>query len=913
MRISAVNSNYSTINQRKLRENTTPTTTVETTSQAPTGMTMISFKSGNKGDVLHIIAELEPSFKTGGVATVGKDYKTLDNIAKNEHGRTVIFTPYYNGDITYDAESGELIKGVKVHKVPENLPEGHPLKGKEGKPFFTTKDLSQISKEELLKKESNIILLEEVVEKDMPWGLQEKAPIKLFKIPAEQAKCPKNTDIFFVYTEATASMTVPYQGGGYASSADALVKSWNGDPYAQFDKACVELMKDVDKKVSGFDPATVVCSDSHAAYTTHYMAQKNASGDAYFVGKKPTQVGHNLGDGYIGKTSPRNMIVNLGASKAELENLRNSKQYLEALMAGEEDKYLIEFLGKITNDKKKVVSAMDIPIYYGIKGYLPMFSTVSEGYHNATITNKEVAPALYDGLKQLNELGRYIGLTNPLNDPSITPYQPLGMPGYGKDQKYKLKNGEEVTIKAFQHIDSSKATDLNHVREVKRNNKINLLERFQDKFNGLQKIGENGALEKVQASENLLRSGLVDKNHEIYGSFNKAYIEQLKKGEDIKLITSWGRGDFQKGLDTVVDGFEKFVTKTGDKNTLLLLGGDLQISPEEGERVINRVKLLSQKEDFKGRIVLMDGFAPGLPFASASDVCVFPSRFAPCELTDLEAKRMLTTPIVTNCQGLAQKNFDPDIEADKKLMDAFKTKHDFYMTEKDCLADGVATSKAKEDFLKIKNKLVTEETNRLKNRLGKETVSEVEIYERLHKNNKYQKALRELKDSIISDEVAECLDKALIKYRNGDVAEQLLKNQVNIKTTWEENGWLSKTNLSAAELYRTKHIGATATDIAQQDLLKVDFSKITDVVSGGTKTGGGTTTTPPKEGNKIVEFFKSKTGKIALGVAAGVAIIGAGYHFFKKSKAPSSNAIAPTATNITKQAEGQAKNLSAVV
>ena len=33
--------------------------------------------------------------------------------------------------------------------------------------------------------------------------------------------------------------------------------------------------------------------------------------------------------------------------KENVEKLRNSKEYLEALKAGEEDKFLLEFLGKL--------------------------------------------------------------------------------------------------------------------------------------------------------------------------------------------------------------------------------------------------------------------------------------------------------------------------------------------------------------------------------------------------------------------------------------------------------------------------------------------------------------------------------------------------------------------------------------
>ena len=57
----------------------------------------------------------------------------------------------------------------------------------------------------------------------------------------------------------------------------------------------------------------------------------------------------------------------------------------------------------------------------------------------------------------------------------------------------------------------------------------------------------------------------------------------------------------------------------------------------------------------------------------------------------------------------------------------------------------------------------------------------------------------------------------------------------------------------------------------------------------------------------------SKGGKIALGIAAAVAVIGAGYALFKKSKAPSTKNATPNITYASKPTEGQAKNLSAVV
>lgn len=876
MRISAIGTDYSAIRARSVKS-IKATEGQPQGNNIPNGMSLISFKGGNKGDVLHVLAEVNPSFKTGGVGTVGEDYKTLNNISSTEHGRTVLFTPYYNGDIKYDSASGELIESVDVLKVPADLPEGHPMKNKAGTPFFTKEDLAAKSIEDILRDPNKFIELEEVSKKDMQWGLQEKTPIRLYKIPDNKAKCPAGTDIFFVYTEGTASMVKPYEGGGYATTKEAYVKSWNGDPYAQFDKAAVELMPDINKKVKGFDPGTVICSDAHAAYVSHYMAQKNAAGDEYFIGKKPTQVGHNLGNGYIGMTSPRNMLVNLGATKEQLEKLRGSKEYQEALMAGMEDEFLLKYLGQITTESKKTVSAIDVPIYYGLKGYLPMFSTVSEGYHDATLNNVEVAPSLNQSLKKLNEAERYIGLTNALNDSGTSAFVKLGLPGYGKDTKYKLASGEEVTVKAFEIFDKTKSEDLNYVREIKKQNKINLIERFQSKFDGARVIGADGKLSPVKESENLLRAGLTGKDHEVIGGFSPEYIEMLKKGEDVKIAVSWGRGDFQKALDTVIDSFEKFVNKTGDKHTLLLLGGDLSISPEEGDRVINRVKILSQKENFKGRVVLMDGFAPGLPFASAADISIFPSRFAPCELTDLESKHMLCTPIVTNCQGLGQKNFDPDLAAEAQLADGFKTKHEFYISEAESLKDGVASEKSKADFLKVRDKIVEAEKTKFKIRTG-QVLSEEELAQRLANNDKYQKALRELRDSIISDELAECYDRALNKYRTGDIANKILKNQINIDTTWEGNGWLSKTKLSAAELYRQKHVKPDATNISKEELLKFDFSDLTYVEDGGSKPKVDKPN--PEETGKLKQWFKAHK-KASIITASALAVVGLGYAGYK--------------------------------
>ena len=70
---------------------------------------------------------------------------------------------------------------------------------------------------------------------------------------------------------------------------------------------------------------------------------------------------------------------------------------------------------------------------------------------------------------------------------------------------------------------------------------------------------------------------------------------------------------------------------------------------------------LSKDSLFKGRIALLNGWTPGGSFAAAADYAALASRFAPCELTDLEAMKKGCIPIVPKVQGMDQKVFDEAI------------------------------------------------------------------------------------------------------------------------------------------------------------------------------------------------------------------------------------------------------------
>lgn len=880
MKVNPISVDYSTTKTKNIKR--TNVSAPESVSVGiPTGMSIISFKGGNKNHVLHVVAECPPFNKAGGVATVVGDYQQLNNASATEKGKAVFVTPYYNGLVTYasDGEQAGLLKTkVELPRVPQGLPEGHPLRGHEGKPFYTKFDLSKNTVKDALESGKDFWLLEEVADKKMSWGMEKDADVKLLKVVSDSKGNKYKEDVFMIFSEANAYDPAPYSQNQYSSHEKALVRSWNGDPYAKFDKAVVECMEDISKKAgNGFDPGTVVCSDSQAAYVTHYMAQKNAEGIEFFKGKKPIQIGHNLGDGYIGKTSPRNMIVNLNIfTPEELEALTNSKALRDAIVTGGsqgEDAFFSKLLQGINAKNKS--SAMSIPVHYGKNGYLTSFIGVSTGYVDEIVKNKEIAPTLYEDLIELKNLGVLKGITNPLNTTNSA-FTKVGLGGYNSVQKIKLANGVEEEIqplKMFTAADAENMT-LEKCREAKRLNKINFLNRFSSKYDSAQAF--NTTLNKwdsVGSGATMIRKGMGGDFAVAQSLDVEKYITKLKNGEDVKMIVSWGRGDFQKAFDETLMAFKKYVQKTGDKNTLLILGGDLNNDKTEGKKIRDLAELMCKDEQFKGRIMLLDGFAPGEPMAMIGDISSSPSRTAPCELIDFEAKKMLCTPIVSNGQGLGQKNFDPGIAVEAELADAFKTKHQYFDSRDEMLK--YAKDDVKENFNKVYNKLKGDISKQYKVAL-KQDISPQKLEILINANQEYQDALRKLRDEVMSDEIAECFNRALNENRDNDVAKKILKNQVALQTGWENNEKVTKSSLPSGELYRQefKKDGKTLEnkDVIGKAINKSEYVPKGEAVvpASGTVNSGET----KSAWTKIVNFFKSKPGKITAGATAGVAIIG---------------------------------------
>ena len=409
---------------------------------------------------------------------------------------------------------------------------------------------------------------------------------------------------------------------------------------------------------------------------------------------------------------------------------------------------------------------------------------------------------------------------------------------------------------------------------VKKYNKINLLKRLDNSFKDSQ-LWSTSDKKWLDAGTGFSQAvtGGTGRKFEIIGGIDSRYVKALESGKDVPMFVSWGRGDFQKGMDTGLEAFVKFVKKTGNKDAIYVFGGDMTHLKD----VVELTKKLSEDSLFKGRIALLNGWTPGASFAAAGDYAVLSSRFAPCELTDLEAMKKGCVPIVPRVQGMDQKVFDPTDSANAKFMNGYKGLHEYYMTEGEAFK--AATKDSQEAFTKVKDEVVKSLKKDYKSKLGEEIPTEL-LAKQLKGNDKYQKALQKLRDSVISEDMSSCIERA-IKDRNSNVAENLWKNHVDLKTTFEANGWLSSNGKSTGQLFKEWHYNPSASrNLSKSDVLKLDLSKLTDsgLSSVGRKVSFGT---------KIKKFFGTKSGKIAASVVGLTALAGVGYGIYQKTSSSS--------------------------
>ena len=139
---------------------------------------------------------------------------------------------------------------------------------------------------------------------------------------------------------------------------------------------------------------------------------------------------------------------------------------------------------------------------------------------------------------------------------------------------------------------------------------------------------------------------------------NKIVLQKefgLKEDPAIPIIAAEGRLDAQKGLDMAVGPLSKILSMY-DVQFIALGGGDLAIADSLRE-------LKNQFPDKVG-LHLMPNFAlPRLIFAGA-DIMLFPSRFEPCGLVQMEGMRYGAVAVARATGGLADtvKNFDASLD-----------------------------------------------------------------------------------------------------------------------------------------------------------------------------------------------------------------------------------------------------------
>ncbi len=648
------------------------------------GFTRISFgkANANTDQAIFVGAESNPWTKGGGVGVVMKDYRSF---GPPENQIEII--PYYKA--IQDENDNVLPVTVKVGDKEE----------------YVMKD-----------KDDNDIKVKLVASKKMQWAKIRDNDIKLFKRIQDEGE--NSTDTYFVFVDDVAIMKKPYEGGmQYRSGAQQVNKDWYGDPYAKYSKAVVELLPDIikdanevrkAKNLPEFNPATIVCSDSQTGYVHEYLAQhavkdKDNKKSCYY-GIHPTYVGHNLGPGYCGETTARNMFVNLGATPEQIETIEKDPMFQDVKDTYKEKDYFRPFIANVLDDSDSP-SAIMVPIHYSKastangEGFSKAFTVVSEDYAESMATNPQATQSIYSHIAQLKEDKVFDGILNPLNDPALDPSKELPNETFNKEYT-EIIDGKKVHFDKFKQYPENPTYE--EMREVKNYNKRVLLERF---FSEDTTLVTGNPKQKADINPEAPNS----KN---YNVIKPELIQMIKdgRGDEVPVFVSWGRPDMQKGHDVVVRAFEKFAKTEAGKNAILILGASSiendkessaltklfkrifkdkaetkaeEVKAEEGNTAEAKTEDAKTEEDKKseidlqGRIVHIDGWAPAYALSSAADFAIFGSRFEPCGLTDLEAMKYYCTPIVANTQGLKQKNFDPRIESEKDKATSYKTQHEF--------------------------------------------------------------------------------------------------------------------------------------------------------------------------------------------------------------------------------------------
>ena len=695
----------------------------------------ISFKGGNPDHLILMAAETKGLQVKGGVSTVVNDYFAMP-------GKQIAgLFPFNNAQLVHDITGCDIEKDtegkpkVSVHQFPDDIPD-QSLKGKY---FWTGVDMDTTPIKDIIKKPKSYVVLDKITEKPAPWD--SKQTISLFKVANKGKINGVQADIFLYYDDTLGIMREPYDtaAGGYSSKtleelrkASSIATEFRPSEYAGFARGGVEFLDEVIKNTktldgSEFNPKSLSCSDSQTALVPYYVKELNRKIEPFITI-------HNGNPGYTGETSGRQMFQDLMLAFNEsertqaIDNLVNFKEYQKAIISGKEEEFFRQYIPALVDDNKAfnpVLAALQLAIPRDetlqkdplAKGFVKGVNTVSNGYADDLAYNENLGSGIQSIWRSLYKRGLALGILNPLNDPGVSGFENSDgvkrgyLPGYESEYTIKLPDGTTEVVQPFKRFQESffkdadgnvkvTAETLKHVEETRLDNQINFVKRLIGRYDADDFAGEIIVQDKDPIKGNKLRNllinGLDGKNVELIGHFSPEVLAQFEaakegNGKAPAFFVSWGRLDDQKAMDQVMRAFDKYRKENPD--AVLVLGGPAAYE-KNGElqpcskKIIEMAQEMAKKNE--GHFVFMNGFAPGKVLSGVADAAIFPSRFAPCELTDLENKKYLSRVIVTKTQGLDDKNFDPEIAAEKDLMDGYKTKNGFFnITRTDIEADDV--------------------------------------------------------------------------------------------------------------------------------------------------------------------------------------------------------------------------------
>ncbi|MBE7706443.1 MAG: glycogen synthase [Cyanobacteria bacterium SIG30] len=741
---------------------------------------MISFAGGKTNQVAHLISEGALS-KGGGVATVINDWIKQWGEYKPQNGVPTqhnFFIPYYNGDVI--VENGE----VQVHPVT--------LEENGTKSTYYVADVDDITK--VKGNKGKKFKLEEVTtgiirENDTTTGEAKDVEYKIFEatdaVPKEFLPEGNTARVFMVAVPKTASMSKQYakRGGDFAYVGGELYEN-----YAQFAKATIEGMPNMG---SDIDPRNIVIHDWHPSAAAKFIQdQANAGVDMY----QDVNIGyiiHNIGrGGYQGLGSSEFDMFKALATEDEFKAVVGSKEFKELTLSRgpETPKKWGEFWKKLMPnmvDEKGTINPSMIPIKLAETGYVSM-AGVSPSYVEECAENPEFAEGLTKALKVLRDNGQLIGVTNGLAKPSRELQISPNAAKYYNEKFFEnatIKYADGTLVKPMKTFDPVNV-DIKEVDEVKKYNKYNFIERLV-KYKDIEELPENMSREDVVAG---VTKG---KPANITSTLNEDTLKSLEEGNP-KLFVSWGRGDFQKAFDEVLDGIIKYVkSDEDDGKSIFVICGGLQPG-EEGDNIKKIIKEMAQMPELKGRFAYIDGWGPADAMASAADFALFPSRFEPCGLTPQETYARGGLVISSNTGGMKKTVIDYTENPEKAT--GFRTKNGFYYIDPEKIRDkelektpaGAKLIQVRDNTAsRIKSDIETENKKRARYGLAEEIVSDKKIMEMAKESGEYKKAVRAYRDDVMSSEIATTIAKAT--NLDSSAISKMRLNAITREMDWHNN------------------------------------------------------------------------------------------------------------------------------